>query len=87
MDDLQQTLLLTELYEMPIQRVLALALLFPGQIILLGRFDGPITQPLGIVACHDQLHSREERLENSCLDRAAYADAEIHHSDLDFIRI
>ena len=67
MDHLQKTLFLAELRQRAIQWVLNRALLFPGQVILLGSLDHPITQPLGIVPRHDQLYSREERLDKYLL--------------------
>ena len=42
---------------------LFLRLLLPRQIVLFGRADGPVTQSLGVVAGHHQLHRGEELLD------------------------
>jgi hypothetical protein len=41
--------------------------LLPGQVVLLGRLDGAVAQALGVVAGHDVLHGREERLDELLL--------------------
>ena len=50
-----------------VERILDGALFLPGQVILLRRLDRAVAQPLGVVARHDELHGREEGLDEDLL--------------------
>src|SRR5437867_13042896 len=60
MDQFEEALFLTQLSQGPVERILDVAVFFPRQVILLRCLDRGITQPLGIVARHNELHRREE---------------------------
>ena len=51
----------------PVERVLDVAWLLPGQVVLLGRPDHAVAKSLGVVAGHDQLDGREEGLDELAL--------------------
>ncbi|MCP5527537.1 MAG: hypothetical protein H7A47_12170 [Verrucomicrobiales bacterium] len=69
MDELKEPRLGTELHQRPIKRIrlargrTVSVALFPRQVVLFGRLDGGVAQPLGVIARHDELHRREERLD------------------------
>ena len=66
-DDFQETILLTELAEIAVERVLDFAWFFPRKIVFLGSFDGGVAETLSVIPRHDNLHRGEEGLNEETL--------------------
>ncbi|MNP03149.1 hypothetical protein D3C76_950240 [compost metagenome] len=66
-DQLQKARFVAQLKQMGIQQIIGsgavCVFLFPGQVVLLAGLDSAVTQALGIVAGHHELHGGEERLD------------------------
>ena len=66
-DQFEKARLAAQLDQSAVQRVFDRAVFFPSEVIFLRRLDRAVTQALGVVASHDQLHGGEEVLDENLL--------------------